>query len=52
MPDVQQFSDRNGIKVFVEYIICNLFNKFKEFKKQCALERKKAKEKRKFFIVL
>ena len=49
IPEAQQFADENGIKIFVDDIIYHLFDKFIEFKKQCALERKKAKEKEAIF---
>ena len=49
VPDAQQFADENGIKIFVDDVIYHLFDKFIDFKKQCALERKKEKEKEAIF---
>jgi len=49
VPEAQQFADENGIKIFVDDVIYHLFDKFIEFKQQCALERKKAKEKEAIF---
>ena len=49
VPEAKQFADENGIKIFVDDIIYHLFDKFTEFKNQCALERKKEKEKEAIF---
>ena len=49
IPEAQQFADENGIKIFVDDVIYHLFDKFIDFKKQCSLERKKAKEKEAIF---
>ena len=49
VPEAQQFADENGIKIFVDDVIYHLFDKFIDFKKQCALERKKEKEKEAIF---
>ena len=49
VPEAQQFADENGIKIFVDDVIYHLFDKFIDFKKECALERKKAKEKEAIF---
>ena len=49
IPEAQQFADENGIKIFVDDVIYHLFDKFIDFKRQCSLERKKAKEKEAIF---
>lgn len=49
MPEAQQFADANNIKIFNDNIIYHLFDSYIEFKKECALERKKQKEKEAIF---
>ena len=49
LPEAQQTADEYGIKIFVDDVIYHLFDKFIEFKSQCALERKKEKEKEAIF---
>ena len=49
IPEAQQFADANGIKIFNDDVIYHLFDSYIEYKKECQLERKKAKEKEAIF---
>ena len=49
IPEAQQFADANNIKIFNDNIIYHLFDSYIDFKKECALERKKQKEKEAIF---
>ena len=49
LPEAEQFAKESNIKIFNDQVIYHLFDQYIEYKKQCFLERKKAKEKEAIF---